>query len=168
MKNTAQNTLGYTGVVTISRYQNNKKIELAKVYNTGRSPLFDFLADCLLGDFDSAAQTRPTKIMLLKAKALDSGGISVESSASGFIALMTTPEKIITTTSGGVRYSFILTKDQVTDTEFTGIGLYTKAVTDFNEFAAYCDISESSLNINSLPVSSALIIDWELIISDHK
>ena len=66
MKNIATNTLGYTGIVTLSQYINSKKIKIAQVHNEGSYPLFNFLSDCLLGDFSIAALALPNKIMLLK------------------------------------------------------------------------------------------------------
>lgn len=170
MKSLAINTLGYTGVVTLSRYRNNKKHELIKVHNAGKSPLFDFLADCLVGNYEAAAQSRPTQIKLLKVTKVTSGDGEAEAidSASGFISLMTTPEKINRTDAGGVRYSFIVTRDMVIDTNFNRIGLYTKTATEqtLDEYAAFCDIPDSSGTNGSLSASSALLIDWELIISN--
>lgn len=167
MKSLAINTLGYTGVVTLSRYRNNKKRELIKVHNAGKSPLFDFLADCLVGDYEAAAQSRLTQIKLLKVTPGEGETENIDS-ASGFISLMTTPEKINRTDAGGVRYSFIITRDMVLDTNFNRIGLYTKTATDLtlDEYAAFCDIPDSSGTSGSLSASSALLIDWELIISN--
>jgi hypothetical protein len=174
MKSLATNTLGYTGVVTLSRYHNNKKYELIKIHNNGKSPLFDFLADCLIGNYEAAAQSRPTMIKLLKVTSSEGATDSLES-ASGFIALMTTPEKINKPNGGGVRYSFIVTRDMVFDTNFNRIGLYTKAVADnaisdqiLDEYAAYCDVKDSGIASGSLSASSALLIDWELIISNKE
>ena len=165
MKNIAKNAIGYTGIVTISRYSNNKKIEIAKVHNEGRNPLFDFLADCLVGDYTMASVSIPEKIMLLHATG--TGDSQKIASASGFIHWTTPPEKITREDKSCARYSFLVPSDRIEGT-FNRIGLYTKAATDktdeLGNYAAYCDIHDTD-NTGSA-ASAALIIDWELIISN--
>ena len=65
MKSTTINNIGYTGIVTLSQYTNGKQFILAKTHNAGANPLFNFLADCLLGDFSVAAYSLPSKVMLI-------------------------------------------------------------------------------------------------------
>ncbi len=177
MKNTAINTLGYTGIVTLSQYIGSQKIELARKHNSGGGPLFDFLADCLIGDFSRAKILRPTKIMLVKrTKNLTPRGTSSDysyTSMSGFIYLLTKPEKIYNPTQSKVRYSFIIPKDQLenmTDFEGLHIGLYTNAVTtseseDLKNYAALCELQSADLS-NSIRIGASLVVDWELIISN--
>jgi hypothetical protein len=163
MKNIAKNTISYTGVVTISRYSNDKKIEIMKVHNQGRNPLFDFLADCLVGDYTKASISIPDKIMLLKASEDD----TQLTASSGFIHVLTPPEKITREHESCARYSFLVTSDKI-EKSFNRIGLYTKAATDdINElwnYAAYCNINE--INNTGRSAAAALVIDWELIISN--
>ena len=52
MKNTAINHINYTGIVTLSQYINGKKFLITQKHNAGAHMLFDFLADCLVGNFD--------------------------------------------------------------------------------------------------------------------
>lgn len=158
MKNIAKNAIGYTGIVTISRYNHNKKVEIAKVHNEGRNPLFDFLASCLIGDYALASAYIPNKVRLLYTGS--SGEISA---ASGFIHMTTPPEKITDEKKSCARYSFLIPADRI-ESAFNGIGLYTKAATDkideLEDFAAYCKIPSIGSD------STALVIDWELIISN--
>ena len=143
MRNTAINNLTYTGIVTLSRYVGSKKIKIAQLHNTGGNPLFDFLADCLIGDFVTAKVFRPTKIMLLnRIEVSDEPGTYEYDSKSGFIYLLTKPEKIDSATQSKVRYSFIIPKDQIEGVDTTtglGIGLYTDSTTldDINNYAAF-------------------------------
>ncbi len=180
MKNTAINTLNYTGIVTLSQYIGSQRIELARKHNSGGSPLFDFLADCLIGNFTMAKLLRPTKIMLVKRtenKDPTTGAVSSYSyeSKSGFIYLLTKPEKIYSSTQCKVRYSFIVPKDQlesITDYKDLGIGLYTNAVADsatdsgsLENYAAFCLLDNNDLS-KSTRIGAALVVDWELIISN--
>ena len=70
-KNKAINTFTYTGVVTLSQYIGSKKIQVAQVHNAGGASLFEFLADCLIGDIEIAQTKRPTKIKLIYHSKID-------------------------------------------------------------------------------------------------
>ena len=169
MKNTAINTLSYTGVVTLSQYIGQRKIKLAQTHNTGGASLFDFLSSCLIGDFDRAKAIIPTKIMLLTYDSTEPDTINNYVQASGFISLLTPPERIDSDGLSKVRYSFIIPRDTMASLPTTGsfgIGLYAKGVKDTepSNFAAFCKIG---LGRNDL-VNAALVVDWELLISNAE
>ena len=65
LKSSTTSRVEYTGIVRLSQYTGGKKFTIAEMHNVGGKPLFDFLADCLIGDFDLAKLDRPTKILLL-------------------------------------------------------------------------------------------------------
>lgn len=164
MKSKTLNTLGYTGIVTLSRYINNKKTTLRQIHNTGGMPLFNFLAECLLGNFDTASLSIPNKIRLLK---FDSNSKTF-SSKSGFIYLRTKPEKNVDTgLQSGVTYSFIIPGELV-QSGFSHIGLYAKnvndSIDDINKYAALCEVG---LGEGTLSMTSALIVDWQLVVSNQ-
>jgi hypothetical protein len=160
MKGTATNKLGYTGIVTISQYNQGKKILIEQIHNEGNYPLFNFLANCLIGAFDIAKLDRPAKIMLLNKT---ESGISAATNA-GFLGLRTNPEKVYSATSGIVRYSFIIPAEDIS-TDFNAIGLYMNSATksDLDNYAACCDVD---INANTISSSSVLVIDWELHITN--
>lgn len=166
MKNTATNNLGYTGIVTISRYIGKNKIKIAQVKNTGGQSLFDFFSDCLVGDYQSAEIHRPVKIMLLKYTEKLVGGVlklEVEKASDRFLYPTTKPEKIYKASASTVRYSFIISGDQLQNTDFNGIGLYTDEVTrddDCNKYAAFCKVD--NLDDMVITPSALLAVDWEL------
>jgi hypothetical protein len=163
MKNTAVNTLKYTGIVTLSQYIGSKKIKIAQMHNTGKKSLFDYLADCLIGDFTKVGATRPTKIKLVNY--IVSNDPNTYSDVSGFIYLLTKPEKIEDANSCRVRYSFIVPKDEIEGITFTnlGVGLYADGANDTSAVAAFCPINGLSA---SVLMNASLVIDWELVISD--
>ena len=167
MKNIALNTLKYTGIVTLSQYIGSKKIEIAKKHNIGGSPLFSFLARCLIGDFTTAKLARPAKIRLLEYK-INNTGDTEYTAKSGFINLLTMPE-ILDPMQCRVRYSFIVPKDHFSSINFAqsqfGIGLYTANATNESDFAAFCKLD--GLSENNL-INASLVVDWELIISNTK
>lgn len=169
------NNLYYTGIVTLSQYDGKKRTPIVRLHNTGGNLLFEFLANCLVGNFDQAAKNQPTKIMLLKlvGESLNSGATINTADltpVSGFIYLLTEPVRVGDGTSCTVRYSFSIASDFLTTKDFNCIGLYTNSVDaktlDYkNNFVALCAIEQDELN--ALPASSRLIVDWELNISNN-
>lgn len=176
MKNTALNTLTYTGIVTLSRYVGSKKVKISQTHNTGGAPLFDFLADCLCGDFDIAKAKQPAKIKILKQILGEPDVITGKrdyqyEEASHFIKLLTKPEKKQSATQSYVRYSFMVPRDIVeglTNYESLGIGLYTNSVpdnattADLANFAAFVLLEAEQTAL----ANTALVVDWDLVISN--
>lgn len=163
MKGTAVNTLGYTGIVKLSQYINGKKFTIAEVHNKGGQPLFNFLIDCLMGDYSIADIDRPTKIRLLRKNDDDPIGYS-ELENTGPIHIQAKPEKIYSTNEGIVRYSFIIPQEYFSAGRFDAIGLYPNSTTNIYDYAALCEIKDSSAW--AISVTSVLVLDWELHISN--
>ena len=172
MKNIATNTLKYSGIVTLSQYYGSKKIKIAQFHNAGGSPLFDFLADCLAGDFTMATLTRPTKIMLIERTNPDDESAVPEygqpNNSTGFTYLLTKPEKIPSNDGmSRVRYSFIVQKEtinSISNFDNLYLGLYTNEAT-FDNAGDYAAICKLSLTKNNL-INASLAVDWELTISN--
>lgn len=164
MKDNTINNIGYTGIVTLSRYTGHKKVKIIEAHNEGKYPLFNFFTDCLIGDFDIAKIDRPTKIMLL----MSNKARTECTSKSGFIYLLKKPEKssVANSSAAAVKYSFIIPRDQLEGVTFNSIGLYTNSSTEDNveSYAAIVDIE--SYTEQELASSTALVVDWELIISN--
>lgn len=167
MKNTAINRLGYAGIVTLSQHTGTKKRVIAQLSNEGKNSLFNFLADCLVGDFDIAKPNRPTKIMILKKNIDKDTKETSYSSKSGFIYQRSIPEKLTDPHENiaKVTYSFIIPTDKLTEVDFNSgycLGLYTNSTTEqeFDQFAAIVDLTTTDgANIST---SAALVIDWTL------
>jgi hypothetical protein len=163
----AVNNLSYTGIVTLSQYNKRKKVPILTAYNSGGFHLFNFLADCLIGDFNTAALDRPNKILLLNIEDDEATQTRTMSRLSGFIYSMTV-EKVYDKDSMVVRYSFIVPRDYLSDSQFNGFGLYTDSVSEnnfINSYAAICKLN--TFNSNMISDSSVLVVDWELIISNN-
>ena len=111
MKNTAINTLKYTGIVTLSQYIGAKKVKIAQRHNDGGDALFEFLASGLIGDFAMAKALRPTKIMLLRQTNTPENPIYETTDNADFYYLLTRPEKLSSVGLSKVRYSFLIPKE---------------------------------------------------------
>lgn len=161
------NILGYTGIVRLSQYNDGKKTLITQKYNQGTSKLFDYLADCLIGDYDCANLKRPAKIKLLKISQ-DTQEI-IEDRHLGFIYTRAKPEKISRSypesdvPQSVALYSFIIPRDMLRS-DITHVGLYLKPAEKSEDYAALCPIS---LSETELEISSVLVLDWELFISNQ-
>ena len=169
IKGTTINSLGYTGIVTLSQYIGAKRKILAKSHNEGGMALFNYLASCLAGDFDIVSVDRPTKILLLDMNRDEStGDIKLERAVnSRFITLLTKPEIVYSNVEGIVRYSFVIPQEMLMGTNFNAIGLYSASAVeeDINDYAACCSIE---LDKNNMSLSTVLVVDWELHISNKE
>lgn len=160
VKSTAMNHLGYTGIVKLSQYIGNKKIAVAEIHNEGGMALFNFLTDCLVGDFDIAKSGLELGIRLLNA---DEEGTLSKLDNTDFIFLLSKPEKVYSETEGIVQYSFIIPQEYFAGTNFNAIGLYLNRYADIDDYAAYCEVDTSNWSIS---ISSVLVLNWELHISN--
>jgi hypothetical protein len=157
MVGTANNSIAYAGIVTLSQQVNTKKFTLAKMHNAGGISLFNFMADCIAGDFSNANVNRPKMIVLLNKD--DSGNYTLAENAE-WVALLSNPERVYSLTEGIVRYSFIIPYEQLAGSNFNAIGLYSNKTTDLQNFSAVCHIDAE--DISNLSKSSSLAVDWEL------
>lgn len=169
MKNSVINNLGYTGIVTLSLYNDSKKIPVAQVHNSGYSSLFNFLANCLMGDFDTANFELPTKIKLLYSEIDPATNQRIVESASGFIYFLNRPERLAlanSQNSSAVCYSFVVPRDIIENAKFNSIGLYPNMASelDIDSYSAICDLGN---NLNGLASSAVLVVDWKLIITNN-
>lgn len=63
---TNKDSLEYSGNVTIKLYDGERLLRTSKHHNTGCAKLFNFIADCLTGNFSGAKSSRPCKVVLFK------------------------------------------------------------------------------------------------------
>jgi hypothetical protein len=56
----------YTGTVTVSTYLGDRLIQTEKHHNAGLTNLFEFIGNCLQGNWMGAKYTRPCKLVLLR------------------------------------------------------------------------------------------------------
>ncbi len=175
-QNTAINKFNYSGVVKLSVYEDNELISSRKIKNSGTDFLFDFFAYSLMGEFDKAKLYRPTKILLQKIY-YDNDGIEEESTpASGFVYLRSKPQLVYKdeTESRTVKLSFVVPRTAISNTEFNRVCLFADCMTydEQNNYSAFCDLDATedlmggTTNISSWSLSTVLMIDWELTISN--
>lgn len=167
MKSKLTNSLKYTGIVTLSKYNGAKKIKLLQVHNTGNTQLFDFLADCFSGEIERAMVKKPAKIKLLTIDDAD----FIEEASSGFIGLFSQPVASVSESGCKITYSFLIPRDQLvslTSMNNLGLGLYSKNASNdgqaIYDYIARCKLDK--LTASDVYSSSSLVVDWELNISN--
>jgi hypothetical protein len=86
---------------------------------------------------------------------------------TGFIYMLSKPEKVHNDVNGVVRYSFVIPQEFFSGIDFNAIGLYTSSATgvDLNDYAAIIGVDLENI---SLSISSVLVLDWELHISNKN
>ncbi len=172
LRGTAINNVSYTGIVKLSQYMKGKKFHVAEIHNEGGKPLFEFLVDCLKGDFEIAKPSRPAKILLLNVYEDDEGKhVVTAASNTSFIYLLTNPEKVYSDREGIIKYSFVIPQEYFAAGDangairFNAIGLYADSATAAEDYSAYCTVDTSNWNIS---MSSVLVLDWELHIANQN
>lgn len=147
-------SIGYSGSVKLTTLVDNKVVS-EKVYkNSGMLPLFTFIGNCLIGNFNSAGRSRPFKIMLLEASGSASVPPNTETTyedKSNFIEVAMAPELIITNTSIAnsscqVKFSFIFPVARVFASGANVIALYGLNTSEITEFSAYHRLTKPDPN----------------------
>jgi hypothetical protein len=166
LRGKAKNNVAYTGIVKLSQYMNGKQAIIDEIHNEGGMPLFDFIANCLVGDFKAAQTGRPTQILLLNIN--EQNEVSQADNTS-FIPLLALPERVYSAKEGIVKYSFIIPQEYFAagNTEgavrFNAIGLYADSAkdpaTDAANYAALCKVKPENWSVS---ISTVLVLDWEL------
>lgn len=72
----SKSNLTYTGNIKVKIYDKNKKLKSIKCYhNNGRWPLFNFISNCLAGNYDEANKFRPYYVGLFSIPKVNEGQI---------------------------------------------------------------------------------------------
>ena len=189
-------SVGYSGKVKVTVVDDRKVVSRKVGYNAGGQPLFQFLAQCLCGNYENAEQSQPLKIKLFYNKAetktkteaiinieawASSGSSSSEkvTSASNFIFVNapSVPEEIEDEKGNKNGYKAILhfrvPFSFVTRNEINQICLYAQNEIDPKKYSAYYLFTDSTnkeklapIKVNNQQASYSLIIEWELNISN--
>lgn len=170
MNSTALNGLEYTGIVTLSRYINGKKIKVTQIKNSGSDLLFSFLYSCLLGDFNHAKNNQPTQIRLLSFNENETETKTKYTSASGLI-YMRNAERFYDRIRSqyAVRFSFLIDKSMYDNSKgFNCVGLYPESATgtDAENFLAVASFPKEFNYGEFGDDSTVLVLDWELSFSN--
>ncbi len=166
-------SIGYSGSVKLTTLVDNKIISVKTYKNSGALPLFSFIGNCLIGNFNSAGRARPFKIKLLEDTTSDANvppnADTIYDERSIFIPVSTAPELIITNNSQAnsscqVKFSFVFPISHVHTSNANVIALYGLDTNELTEFSAYYRLTKPSAEDPNL-------LDWdpiELLPEDYE
>ena len=187
-------SVGYSGKVTVTVVDDRKVISRKVGHNAGGQPLFQFLAQCLCGNYENTKPLQPLKIKLFYNNAKDTtaattninnwvgsdSNTSIEE-ASNFIFVNAAgaTEEIEDEEGNKNGYKAILhfrvPFSFVTRDEINQICLYAQNESDPKIYSAYYLFTDSTdveklapIKVNNQQTSYNLIIEWELSISNVK
>lgn len=155
--------LGYRGDVKIATYIGEHLLSTKTYRNKGALPLFQFLANCLAGNFPAAYTLRPYKIKLLKIPVTDeenntilpdefsrapklltealATANSAEVECTDFINMAAAPEIIVQENDKGytckVSFSFVFPYARLRRTGANMVAIYGPGISSFREYSAY-------------------------------
>lgn len=186
-------SVGYSGKVKVTVVDDRKVVSRKVGHNAGGQPLFQFLAQCLCGNYENTKALQPLKIKLFYNDAKNvavatgnieawasSGSSSSEkvTSASNFIFVNapSVPEEIEDEEGNKNGYKAILhfrvPFSFVTHNKINQICLYAQNENDDKKYSAYYLFKDSKdeklapIEVNNQQASYSLIIEWELSIAN--
>jgi hypothetical protein len=166
--------LGYEGKVTLTLKSDNRVLKSKTYKNNGTAHLFKFLGYCLVGSYQEVKHLVPARILLLdnnsaSPETADAKNIVQRSAWTDYAQLPT----IISESSPSqvrITYSFEVPRAAITGS-FNQVALYGCGISDMRDFSAYYYLTDSSggfdsLNIEEWSMTTVLLIEWELTISN--
>ena len=187
-------SVGYSGKVTVTVVDDRKVVSRKVGHNAGGQPLFQFLAQCLCGNYENTKPLQPLKIRLFYNKATDTtaattninnwvgsdSNTSIEEASNFiFVNAPSATEEIEDEKGNKNGYKAILhfrvPFSFVTHNEINQICLYAQNESDPKRYSAYYLFTDSAdveklapIKVNNQQTSYNLIIEWELNISNVK
>ena len=187
-------SVGYSGKVTVTVVDDRKVVSRKVGHNAGGQPLFQFLAQCLCGNYENTKPLQPLKIRLFYNKATDTtaattninnwvgsdSNTSIEEASNFiFVNAPSATEEIEDEEGNKNGYKAILhfrvPFSFVTHNEINQICLYAQNESDPKRYSAYYLFTDSAdveklapIKVNNQQTSYNLIIEWELNISNVK
>ena len=187
-------SVGYSGKVKVTVVDDRKVVSRKVGHNAGGQPLFQFLAQCLCGNYENAEQSQPLKIKLFyneaetKTNAIrnieawvgSASNTSIEEASNFiFVNAPSVPEEIEDEKGNKNGYKAILhfrvPFSFVTRNKINQICLYAQNEIDSKKYSAYYLFTDSTdaeklapIEVNNQQASYSLIIEWELSIANVK
>lgn len=188
-------SVGYSGKVKVTVVDDRKVVSRKVGHNAGGQPLFQFLAQCLCGNYENTKASQPLKIKLFynktETETVDEATKNIQdwvksegdftniTSASNFIFVNapSVPEEIEDEEGNKNGYKAILhfrvPFSFVTHDEINQICLYAQNENDDKKYSAYYLFKDSEdekklapIEVNNQQASYSLIIEWELSIAN--
>ena len=169
--------IGYKGKVTLNLYDSDRKktINTVQVHNTGTVHMFNFLANCLIAQWNVAQANYPSRIVIFKTEAgeetFDPDKWKSENAITPDTGILQSSIPLLETDydkqTCSVKFHFRIPTSLISQVGSAGkIGLYSRMIT-LNEPLAYVFISseeQSALAAAANNPHLVIILDWVLTI----
>ena len=169
------NSIGYSGKVTVKLEKNGKILRMSKGHNNGREPLFTFIANCLANNY--VVGLAPRYIRVLHTDELDSEGIVDDATVNLIqveIVVDSLPYTSVSTISdvgnntATAQLTFTLPGNLFTDKIPNLLALYSVNSQDVDKPLATYSKKEANWELVEGPIDSDVnvIVIWELSVGN--
>lgn len=164
IKNAEPQKLGYTGTVKVSVKRGNSIISSKTYKNNGSNRLFLFLHECLVGSYNKAEGSRPSRIKLYNS--ISTGSEEELTALTNYIPgndfeVSNANGESIALLHFTIPKSFFISIDKL----LNKVRLYPKNSIDEKDWSAECNLTEA-IDIRNLSENTTLIIEWSLKVSN--
>ena len=186
-------SVGYSGKVIVTVVDDRKVVSRKVGHNAGGQPLFQFLAQCLCGNYENTKPLQPLKIKLFYNNATNENDAITNiqnwvKSEGDFTSVVSASNFIFVNAAGATEeiadeegnkngckaiLHFRVPFSFVTRTEINQICLYAQNANDDKKYSAYYLFTDSKnkeklapIKVNNQQASYNLIIEWELSIAN--
>lgn len=163
------NGINYRGEVSILVMDGKRKL-CAVTHNNGRKGLFNFLSNCLLGNFIAAKSSYPSKIACFGTVTdTDTKPVRLSSFIRYDSSRWETKE---TSTGSSIYFHFRIPYSALKHGTISKLRLYTNEVSgeDVEEdICAEIDLKDSSITVpDTTDGNFTIIVDWKMTLTDEE
>lgn len=163
------NGINYRGEVSISVMDGKRKL-CTVTHNNGRKGLFNFLSNCLLGNFAAAKSSYPSKIACFE-KVTDTDTTPVR--LSSFVRYDSSRWEVKETSTGSsIYFHFRIPYAALKPGTISILRLYTNEVSGENaeeDICAEIDLKEKYITVpDTTDGNFTIIVDWKMTLTDKE
>ena len=162
------NGINYHGEVSISVMDGKRKL-CAVTHNNGKKGLFNFLSNCLLGNFMAAKSSYPSKIACFETVA-DTDTVPVR--LSSFIRYDSSRWEVKeTSTESSIYFHFRIPYVALKPGTISILRLYTNEISGENTEESICaeiNLKEPITVPDTTDGNFAIIVDWKMTLTDKE
>jgi hypothetical protein len=154
-------SLGYIGNVEIKLVRGKKVIKTIKTHNDGKLPLFSFLANALIGQFDSGGTPR---YIMVGNGASDAVAVQISTNAIPYSGVSIESSNTESDTHASAVFKFLIPFASVSlGSEINVIRLYSQNSTSWGNHIAYFLLDEPIVSDGK----SNILITWTMKITNQ-
>lgn len=156
-------SLKYTGQVKIKKLYKNEVIKESRWFNTGKEPLFKFIANCICGNFDS--NETPMYIRLFNTDE----NITVSTELTTIPIINSQREMNFDSTSASAELTFLVPGGAIKEGTVKAIGVFSRNnVNNYTPSAVVTLKEGEELEGTTMASGISYIIIWKMTVSNKE